>query len=169
MDATAEPSVCAVVVTHNREELLERCLGHLRAQSRRPDKILVVDNASTDGTAELLARQDDLEVLRLPVERRGSRWLQERARECLSRRLRLDVAARRRHLRRASMRWSACWTGRLARRSSPSVMTSLVRWRDRSPAPDEPSVVEAEPPRRVRAGGWPSGSLRSGRPPSCRR
>ena len=58
-------TVCAVVVTYNRPELLARCLDHLRAQSRAPDHVLVVDNASADETAELLAGRDDVEVLRL--------------------------------------------------------------------------------------------------------
>jgi rhamnopyranosyl-N-acetylglucosaminyl-diphospho-decaprenol beta-1,3/1,4-galactofuranosyltransferase len=49
-------TVCAVVVTHNRRELLERCLGCLAEQTLRADEVLVVDNASTDGTAELVRR-----------------------------------------------------------------------------------------------------------------
>ncbi|OVZ60996.1 hypothetical protein CDO44_07195 [Pigmentiphaga sp. NML080357] len=46
--------VCAVVVTYNRKALLLRCLKALRGQSRSPDRIIVVDNASTDGTSEAL-------------------------------------------------------------------------------------------------------------------
>jgi len=49
--------VCAVVVTHNRRELLANCLAALRAQNRPPDLILVVDNASTDDTADFLVRE----------------------------------------------------------------------------------------------------------------
>src|SRR3954454_4454835 len=59
------PSVCAVVVTYNRLDLLTRCLEHLEAGSRPPDSILVVDNASTDGTAAMLAERGGVEVLRL--------------------------------------------------------------------------------------------------------
>src|SRR3954447_6575625 len=58
-------SVCAVVVTYNRRDLLVRCLDHLERQSRPPERILVVDNASTDGTAELLAARTGVEVMRL--------------------------------------------------------------------------------------------------------
>jgi rhamnopyranosyl-N-acetylglucosaminyl-diphospho-decaprenol beta-1,3/1,4-galactofuranosyltransferase len=47
-------TVCAVVVTRNRRELLVECLAALAAQTRPPERILVIDNASTDGTAELL-------------------------------------------------------------------------------------------------------------------
>jgi GT2 family glycosyltransferase len=47
-------SVAVVVVTYNRADLLERCLEALAASRRRPDAVLVVDNASTDGTPQLL-------------------------------------------------------------------------------------------------------------------
>ncbi|MFD2237512.1 glycosyltransferase family 2 protein [Aureimonas populi] len=46
--------VIAVVVTFNRKELLQRCLSALEAQTRPCDAIIVVDNASTDGTAHWL-------------------------------------------------------------------------------------------------------------------
>ena len=62
--------VCAVVVTFNRKTLLEECLRALHSQTRPLDTVLVVDNASTDGTHEMvcdLAEQHaNLEVLRLP-------------------------------------------------------------------------------------------------------
>ena len=43
--------VCAVVVTYNRQALLRECLDALLAQTRPVDKILIIDNASTDGTS----------------------------------------------------------------------------------------------------------------------
>jgi rhamnopyranosyl-N-acetylglucosaminyl-diphospho-decaprenol beta-1,3/1,4-galactofuranosyltransferase len=46
--------ILAVVVTHNRRELLERCLDHIEQQSRTPDAILVVNNGSTDDTVGML-------------------------------------------------------------------------------------------------------------------
>lgn len=64
--------VCAVVVTYNRKELLRECLEALRGQTRKLDHILVVDNASTDGTEEVLkAEFPEVELLRLP-ENQGS-------------------------------------------------------------------------------------------------
>jgi rhamnopyranosyl-N-acetylglucosaminyl-diphospho-decaprenol beta-1,3/1,4-galactofuranosyltransferase len=59
-------TVCAVVVTYNRHDLLVQCLDRLQRQSRRPDHVVVVDNASTDGTPELLDKRDEIEVLTLP-------------------------------------------------------------------------------------------------------
>jgi rhamnopyranosyl-N-acetylglucosaminyl-diphospho-decaprenol beta-1,3/1,4-galactofuranosyltransferase len=46
--------ITAVIVTYNRKQLLLECLRALKAHSRPPDRILIVDNASTDGTAENL-------------------------------------------------------------------------------------------------------------------
>lgn len=44
----------AVIVTHNRRDLLGRCIDHLQAQTCLPEAILVVNNASTDNTVEML-------------------------------------------------------------------------------------------------------------------
>lgn len=49
------PVIVAVVVTYNRAELLRECLVALASQTRPPDSVLVIDNASTDDTRELLA------------------------------------------------------------------------------------------------------------------
>ena len=46
--------VTAVVVTYNRLPLLRRCLAALQAQTAQGLRVLVVDNASADGTAEYL-------------------------------------------------------------------------------------------------------------------
>ena len=58
--------IWAVVVTWNRRLLLEQCLQALMSQTRACDRVLVVDNASDDGTAERLAAWGDrITVLRL--------------------------------------------------------------------------------------------------------
>jgi GT2 family glycosyltransferase len=56
-------SVCAVIVTYNRLELLKKTIESLRSQSRRADKILVINNGSTDGTDVWLCEQSDLTCL----------------------------------------------------------------------------------------------------------
>ncbi|MDL4772839.1 MULTISPECIES: glycosyltransferase [Thermomonosporaceae] len=48
------PRVTAVVVTYERRDLLVEALTALDAQTRRPDAVIVVDNASTDGTPDLV-------------------------------------------------------------------------------------------------------------------
>lgn len=49
-----EKKVMAVVVTYNRKELLKECVNALLNQEYRNCDILIVDNASTDGTQEYL-------------------------------------------------------------------------------------------------------------------
>jgi GT2 family glycosyltransferase len=60
------PRVVAVVVTWNRRDLLEESLAALDAQTLRPTAVVVVDNAATDGTGELLdTRYAHLEIVHL--------------------------------------------------------------------------------------------------------
>jgi GT2 family glycosyltransferase len=68
-------TVAAVVVTFNRKEKLGKVLDHILAQSRGVDWVVVVDNASTDGTDTKLAEyqiDDRVRVLRLPENRGGA-------------------------------------------------------------------------------------------------
>lgn len=55
--AAPSPRVWALVVTRDRRALLEECLQALRDQTWPVERIVVLDNASSDGTAEWLARQ----------------------------------------------------------------------------------------------------------------
>ena len=55
--------VAAVVVTYNRLELLKKVIDGLRNQTYKLDKIIVVNNASTDGTSQWLSSQGDLEFI----------------------------------------------------------------------------------------------------------
>ena len=62
------PRIAAVVVTYNRRALLEGCLDALIRQDRPPDEILVIDNASTDGTHEMLGQKFDGKVTHVRME-----------------------------------------------------------------------------------------------------
>ncbi len=86
-----DPAVCAVVVTHNRKELLHQSLRALQEQTVPPDSVVVVDNASTDGTAAMVSEEfPEMDLLALDVNgggaggfakglrhgrRTGARWL----------------------------------------------------------------------------------------------
>jgi GT2 family glycosyltransferase len=52
--------VIALVVSHNRQQLLQECIYALHSQTRKPDAILVMNNGSTDNTAVWLDSQPDL-------------------------------------------------------------------------------------------------------------
>ena len=73
MPASTEPvRVVAVVVTWNRRELLVEALAALRRQSHELSALVVVDNASTDGTDELLAQEAGLDVVVLEKNTGGA-------------------------------------------------------------------------------------------------
>lgn len=70
-------TVAAVVVTYNRKILLARCLDAVLAQTRPVDRVILVDNCSTDGTPELLEsggylRNRSVEYVRLPENTGGA-------------------------------------------------------------------------------------------------
>jgi len=46
--------ISILIITRNREKMLERCLNSLVAQTRLPDEVIVVDNASTDNTKKVI-------------------------------------------------------------------------------------------------------------------
>ena len=47
-------TVCAVMVTYNRLEILKQTLAHVLDQEYPPTNVIIVDNYSTDGTREYL-------------------------------------------------------------------------------------------------------------------
>ena len=46
--------IITIIVTHNRLKELKNCLFHINKQRKKPNKILVIDNNSNDGTSEFL-------------------------------------------------------------------------------------------------------------------
>jgi len=52
----AEPSVAIIIPTYNRPALVQKAVESVLAQSPRPQEVIVVDDGSTDGTPEILAR-----------------------------------------------------------------------------------------------------------------
>lgn len=55
-------TVTAIIVTFNRKNDLLRCLNHVIHQTYNPDYVLVVDNASTDGTLDALSSSYHFDV-----------------------------------------------------------------------------------------------------------
>jgi GT2 family glycosyltransferase len=138
--------VGVVIVNYNGARYIGECLESLRAQSRAPDGVLVVDNASKDGSPELIASHfTDVALVRSPSNlgfagavNVGIRWCQARGDDAVlvlnpdtvvdSQALNRLVDAARRHPR-------ACLTPLIVRADRPGVVASyagtLVWWRGR--------------------------------------
>ncbi len=58
-------NVIAVIVTRDRPALLRQCLDSVLDQARRPDAVIVVDNASQDATREALEHYPTIDCLHL--------------------------------------------------------------------------------------------------------
>jgi GT2 family glycosyltransferase len=57
--------LCIVIPVHNRLEFTKECLDSLERQTQRADKIIIVDDGSTDSTQEVLREwYPDVDVLR---------------------------------------------------------------------------------------------------------
>jgi rhamnopyranosyl-N-acetylglucosaminyl-diphospho-decaprenol beta-1,3/1,4-galactofuranosyltransferase len=66
--------IVAAVVTYNRRELLGRCIDHLQRQTRVPDKIIIINNSSTDGTEDMLAARGVAFITQENVGSAGGWW-----------------------------------------------------------------------------------------------
>jgi glycosyltransferase involved in cell wall biosynthesis len=70
--------ISAIVCAYNEAEYLPACLHALLAQARPPDEIIVVNNASTDGTGEIARAIPGVRVIDEPAK--GLVIARERAR-----------------------------------------------------------------------------------------
>jgi glycogen synthase len=62
------PSVCALIVSYNRLEQLRDCIRAVLVQTRVPEHIVVIDNASEDGTYDAIRLEfAGVEIVRLNV------------------------------------------------------------------------------------------------------
>ncbi len=57
---SGKPLVSVTVVTYNSGRFIRRCLESVLEQAYQPLEVVVVDNASTDGTCDILERFEDL-------------------------------------------------------------------------------------------------------------
>lgn len=71
-------TITVIVCAHNEEAFLAACLYSLLAQTRPPDEILVIDNASTDRTRERASSVPGVRVIHEP--RKGLVVARERGR-----------------------------------------------------------------------------------------
>jgi glycosyltransferase involved in cell wall biosynthesis len=71
-------TISVIVCAHNEEHFITACVCSLLAQSRLPDEILVINNASTDRTADVARALPGVRVIDEP--RKGLVIARERAR-----------------------------------------------------------------------------------------
>lgn len=81
--------VTVIVVTFNRKNLLVRCLDALLSQTSPPDHVLIVDNASSDGTQRMLRqsgylRRANIDYLPLTNNTGGAGGFYEGIKEALN-------------------------------------------------------------------------------------
>lgn len=66
-DSTGPPRLSVLIATRQRRDVLAMCLSRYEEQSFRDFEIIVVDNGSTDGTDEMIARTfPNVRYVRLP-------------------------------------------------------------------------------------------------------
>lgn len=68
-------SFSVIVCAYNEEQFLSECLQSLLRQTRPPDEIIVVNNASTDRTREIAAQTAGVRVI--DEDRRGLVWARD--------------------------------------------------------------------------------------------
>lgn len=83
-----QDKVVAITVTYNRTRTLERCLSALESQSRPVDKIIIVDNNSSEEEKlrlrQLVSGKQQVEVLWLPENAGGAGGFEAGMREARS-------------------------------------------------------------------------------------
>lgn len=63
--ASARPLVSVIIPTYDRAGMLMEAIGSVRAQNYAPIEVIVVDDGSTDGTAQRLQAARDVRLLRI--------------------------------------------------------------------------------------------------------
>ena len=123
---TGEPrsTISAIVCAYNEAAYLPACLHALLAQTRQPDEILVIDNASSDGTGDLARGVAGVRVIHEPV--RGLVVARETARLAA----RGDILAYIDADCRPPIRWLECIERRFESRPAAVAVTGPYRFYD---------------------------------------
>lgn len=117
-------TITVIVCAHNEARLLPACLYSLRAQTRPPDEILVVNNASTDETGAVARAVPGVRVVDEPAKGLVV------ARETARLQARTDVLAYVDADCRAPITWLERVEARFARPGAPIAVTGPYRFYD---------------------------------------
>ncbi|MGD9904948.1 MAG: glycosyltransferase family A protein [Vicinamibacterales bacterium] len=118
------PRLAVIVCAHDEEAFIAPCLHALLAQTRVPDEIVVVDNASADRTAEVAAAIPGIRVVAEP--RKGLVVARERGRLATAADLLLFVDAD----CRAPLQWVERVEHRFTRRPALLALSGAYRFYD---------------------------------------
>jgi GT2 family glycosyltransferase len=147
----AAPAVVATVLTRNRVELLRECVAAVLAQTRPVDGLIVVDNASTDGTLAMLAAEfPGVDVVALPENQGATGGFYEGVAAALRTRadwfwlLDDDSIAR-----PTALEELMAGLDRLDGAAPPALLCSRVEWTDGNPHLMNRPVVRRHDPRDV--------------------
>ena len=117
-------TITVIVCAYNEARLLAACLHSLRAQTRQPDEILVINNASTDETAAVARAVPGVRVVDEPIK--GLVVARETARQLA----RSDVLAYVDADCRAPITWLERLVARFEHPSAPIAVTGPYRFYD---------------------------------------
>jgi glycosyltransferase involved in cell wall biosynthesis len=120
----SRPTIAAIVCAYNEAQFLAPCLHSLLAQSRPPDELIVIDNASSDGTRPIAERVPGARVIHEP--QRGLVVARETARRAAS----SDILAYTDADCRAPLQWLERVEQRFARRPGAVAVTGPYRFYD---------------------------------------
>ena len=120
-------TITAIVCAYNESRLLPACLYSLLAQTRPPDQIVIVDNASTDGTGDVARQVPGVTVVE--ESRKGLVIARERGRRAASG----DVLAYVDADCRAPLQWLERVERRFAQRGDIAAVTGPYRFYDWDP------------------------------------
>ncbi len=108
-------TIAAIVCAYNEVRYLPACLYSLKAQTRPPDEILVIDNASTDGTGRVAEAVPGVRLIGEPAKGLVH------ARETARRSAKSDILV----YLDADCRAPICWIQRIERRFAATGTTDL--------------------------------------------
>jgi rhamnopyranosyl-N-acetylglucosaminyl-diphospho-decaprenol beta-1,3/1,4-galactofuranosyltransferase len=148
------PRVVAAVVTCNRVDLLREALEAIKSQTRRPDAVVVVDNASSDGTREMLADEfPEVVLVALPENQGGAGGYHEAIRAgCGAGAAWLWLLDDDSFPRPTALAELLAPLELLDGRAQPAILCSRVEWRDGEPHPmNRPTVRRRDPEQLVEA------------------
>ncbi len=78
-------SISVIIITRNRSESLQDTLTSLTRQTRQPDEVVVVDNASEDNTREtIMSFKDKLNIQYVHESKRGIPYARNAGIRCAS-------------------------------------------------------------------------------------